>query len=99
MSKDQGYILKLEGVNNYEQWKIEASAAWKERRLWKYVKDNTYSGKNIIVQDTGDQDHGGEGEAQDVKGHYLGGISKEAWELQDGLDATLGFLVRSCKLR
>jgi len=105
MSKDQGNILKLDGVNNYEQWKIEASAALKERRLWKYVKDNTYylgTFGNITIQDTKDKKGDDEDAAQDTGGilsmeHSRLMISKEAQDIQDDLDAAMGFLIRSCK--
>jgi len=103
MSKDQGNILKLDGVNNYEQWKIEASAALKERRLWKYVKDNTYylgTFGNITIQDTKDKKGDDEDTAQDLTGGTSSTrlvISKDAQDIQDDLDAAMGFLIRSCK--
>ena len=102
MSVNQGYIIKLEGVNNYEQWKIEACAALKERRLWKYVRDNTYqgtiTGSNIItgsIINTGNKGSNDDGKAQDLQGTSGGQLLSE--EVQDDLDAALGFLIRSCK--
>ena len=64
------------------------------------IQVETTKGKGNQDEDQ-DQDQNDEAQddekTQDMKGHSSRVISKEAQEIQDDLDAALGFLIRSCK--